>query len=117
MKHEELHIKKLVYLWVPYNLTEHQKEEHVRISKETIKFLKDRGHGIISKILIGDETYILFFDAPTYQESKVWVYEDDPTPTMVKRQHAMKKGIVCYFLQKHRTNQSYQAGKTEDSHS
>ncbi|GFX39639.1 uncharacterized protein TNCV_2103831 [Trichonephila clavipes] len=29
------------------------------------------------------------FDLPTRQGSKVWVFEDDPTPTMVKRQRAM----------------------------
>ncbi|GFT82228.1 uncharacterized protein TNCV_2272891 [Trichonephila clavipes] len=48
-------------------------------------------HIIISKIVTGDEMYIPFFDVPTCQESKVWVFEDDPTPTMVKRQRAIKK--------------------------
>ncbi|GFW50661.1 histone-lysine N-methyltransferase SETMAR [Trichonephila clavipes] len=32
--HEELHMKKVVCFWVPHNLTEHQKEERVRISKK-----------------------------------------------------------------------------------
>ena len=30
--------------------------------------------------------YIPFFDVPTRQEGKVWVFEDNTTPTMVKRQ-------------------------------
>ena len=34
---EELHIKKIVCHWFPHNLTEHQKEERVKISKETLK--------------------------------------------------------------------------------
>ncbi|GFV96487.1 histone-lysine N-methyltransferase SETMAR [Trichonephila clavipes] len=53
--------KKEVCRWVPHNLTEHQKEERVRISKETLKLLNDGGHHIISKILTGDETYVPFF--------------------------------------------------------
>ncbi|GFW47661.1 uncharacterized protein TNCV_2828531 [Trichonephila clavipes] len=78
--------KKVVWRWVPHNLTEHQKEEGVRISKESFKLLNDGGHHIISKTVMGDESYMPFFDVPTYQENKVWVFEDDPTPTMVKRQ-------------------------------
>ncbi|GFW60905.1 uncharacterized protein TNCV_4871161 [Trichonephila clavipes] len=38
-----------------------------------------------------DETYMPFYAVPTRQESKVWVFEDDPMPTMVKSQRAMKK--------------------------
>ncbi|CAH2005934.1 unnamed protein product [Acanthoscelides obtectus] len=30
----------------------------------------------------GDETYIPFYDVPRRQESRVWIHEDDPTPTM-----------------------------------
>ncbi|GFX93786.1 hypothetical protein TNCV_1589621 [Trichonephila clavipes] len=46
-----------------------------------------------------DETYMPFFDVPKRQESKVWVFEDDPTPTMVKSQRAMKKSNAGRFLQ------------------
>ncbi|GFT61906.1 uncharacterized protein TNCV_4497171 [Trichonephila clavipes] len=83
--YKELHMKKVVCRWVPHNLTKHQKEEHVRISKETLKLLYDGDHRIISKIVTGDKTYVLFFDILTRQESKVRVFKDDPTPTMVKR--------------------------------
>ena len=49
-------MKKTVCHWVPHNLTEHQKEERVRISNETLELLNDGGHRIISKIATGDET-------------------------------------------------------------
>ncbi|PRD31813.1 UNVERIFIED_CONTAM: Histone-lysine N-methyltransferase SETMAR [Trichonephila clavipes] len=41
---EELHIKKVACRWVPHNLTEHQKEERVRISKKSLKLLNEGGH-------------------------------------------------------------------------
>ncbi|XP_015920439.1 histone-lysine N-methyltransferase SETMAR-like [Parasteatoda tepidariorum] len=94
--HEELHKKKVVCRWVPHNLTEHQKEERVRITKGTLKLINDDGHRVISRIVTGEETYIPFFDIPTRQESKVWVFEDDPTRTM-----RTEKSDVCRVLQKY----------------
>ena len=49
-------MKTEVCRWVPHNLTERQKKERVRISKETLKLLNDGGHLTISKIITGDET-------------------------------------------------------------
>ena len=45
----------------------------------------------------------------------LWLFEDDTTPTMVKRQRALKKSDVCRFLQKYGIGQSHQVGRTEDS--
>ncbi|GFV91309.1 uncharacterized protein TNCV_898261 [Trichonephila clavipes] len=45
-----------------------------------------------------DETYMPFYDVPTRQKSKVWFFEDDPVPTMVKSQQAMKKVMYAVFF-------------------
>ena len=47
---------------------------------------------------MGDETYMTFFDVPTRQESKVWIFEDDTMPTMVKRQRSLKKVTYAVFF-------------------
>ncbi|GFX34306.1 uncharacterized protein TNCV_3226531 [Trichonephila clavipes] len=96
--HEELHMKKVVCHWVSPNLTEHQKENRVRISKGILKLLNDGGHRITSKVVTGDETYMPFFDVPTPQESKAWVFENYPTHTVVKRQRAMKRVVYAVFF-------------------
>lgn len=96
--HEELRMRKIVCRWVPHQLTEFQKSERVRISKETLNLLENGGHRIISKIVTGDETYIPFYDTLTRQESRVWVHEDDPTPTTPKKQRAMKKVMYAVFF-------------------
>ena len=62
--------------------------------------LNGGSHRIIFKIVTGDETYIPFFDVPTRQESKVWIFEDDTTPTMVKRQRALKKVMYAFFFRR-----------------
>ncbi|GFT04880.1 uncharacterized protein TNCV_4712541 [Trichonephila clavipes] len=93
--HEELHFKKV---WSVV-CRQHQKEERVRICKETLRMLNDGGHRIIPKIVTGDETYIpFFFDVPTRQERKIWVFKDDPTPTMVKRQRSTEKVMYAIFF-------------------
>ncbi|GFW91490.1 uncharacterized protein TNCV_3376541 [Trichonephila clavipes] len=61
----------------------HQKEERVRISKETLKLLNDGSHRLTSKIVADDEMYIPYFDVPTRQECKVWVFEDEGQKRMV----------------------------------
>ncbi|GFU75736.1 uncharacterized protein TNCV_1651961 [Trichonephila clavipes] len=38
------------------------------------------------------------YDVSTCQESKVWVFEDDPMPTMVKSQRAMKEVMYAVFF-------------------
>ncbi|GFT09176.1 hypothetical protein TNCV_4106071 [Trichonephila clavipes] len=58
-----------------------------------------------------------FFDVSTRQESKLWVFEDDPMPTMVKSHRTMKKVMYAVFLQKYGIDQIHQVGRTEDSNS
>ncbi|GFV36901.1 uncharacterized protein TNCV_4766991 [Trichonephila clavipes] len=53
--HEELHVKKVVSRWLLHNPTEHQKEENVRMSKETLTLLNYDGQCKISKIDTSDE--------------------------------------------------------------
>ena len=60
--------------------------------------LNEDGHRVISKIVMGDEMCIPFFHVPTRQESKVWVFEDESTPTIVKRQRSMKKVMYAVFF-------------------
>ena len=69
-----------------------------RICKETLKLLNDARNRLIPKFVIDDETYIPIFDVPTRQESKIWIFEDDTTPTMVKRQRVVKKVMYAVFF-------------------
>ncbi|GFV31534.1 hypothetical protein TNCV_3125731 [Trichonephila clavipes] len=73
-------MQKVVYRWVPHNLTKQQKEECVRISKETIRLLNDGGHRIISKIVMGEIPFLTFQHVK--KESMVF---DNPKTTMVER--------------------------------
>lgn len=67
---------------------EEQKVERVGISKQTLKLLNNSGYRIISKT-------VTLYDVLTRQESRLWVFEDDPTPTTTKK---TKRSYVCCFL-------------------
>lgn len=53
--HQELHMNKLVCLWVPYDLPELEKAKRVKICKVTQNLLIDDGQHLISKIITGEE--------------------------------------------------------------
>lgn len=53
------------------------------VKRETLEMLNNGGHRIISKI--DHETYILFYEVLTLQESDIKFHEDAPTPTMVRK--------------------------------
>ena len=59
--------------------------------------------------------FISLLDVPMRQESKVWVFGDNPTLTMVKRQKRMKKFMYVVFYRS--TGFGHQVGRTENSNS
>jgi hypothetical protein len=60
--------------------------------------LNDGGHRVISRIVTGDETYVHYYDAPTSQESKIWLAEDDEPPTVLKVQRTLGKVLYAVFF-------------------
>lgn len=50
-------MEKIICRLVLHNLIEHQKEDRIRINKETLKLLNDSECCIISKIITCDGTY------------------------------------------------------------
>lgn len=96
--HHHLGVRKVLCRWVPHWLTDDQKAERVRICRENLKMLNDGGHRIISKILTGDETYVHYYDAPTRQESKCWVYDDETPPAQLKQQRTLGKVLYAVFF-------------------
>ena len=45
-----------------------------------------------------DEALIPFHEIPAYPENKLWVFEDNRKPTMVKKLRTMKRGTDIVFF-------------------
>ena len=65
-----------------------QKTTRVKICQENLKILSNYGYRIISKIITSDETYVHYYDAPTNQESKIWLDELPPIQLKQKQTEA-----------------------------
>jgi histone-lysine N-methyltransferase SETMAR len=96
--HQRLGLRKVLSRYVPHLLSNEQKAERVQICRQNLKMLKDGGHRVISRIVTGDETYVHYFDAPTSQESKIWIAEDDELPTVLKVQKTLGKVLYAVFF-------------------
>ena len=54
----------------------------------------------INRIVTGDETYVHYYEAPTHRESKIWVFEDEDPPQVVKRDRTVGKVLYAIFFRR-----------------
>lgn len=96
--HESLKMRKVLSKWVPHSLTQEQKSQRVLICKQNLKLLNNGGHRLFSKIVTGDETYVHYYDPLSPKESRIWVAEDEPIPTLVRQRRAYGKILYAIFF-------------------
>lgn len=93
---DKLNATKKISWFVPHFLTDEQKKIRVDICHENLRLCRNRAN--ISRILTGDETYVYFYDAPTRSESRIWVFDDEPSPQVVKRDRTVGKVLYAVFF-------------------
>lgn len=97
---DRLHARKLVSRWIPHLLTPDQKEARVKWCQEMLKKF-DRGRSKrTDDIVTGDETWIYCYEPESKQQSRVWVFDDEPRPTKLKRSRCVAKQMVAVFVRK-----------------
>lgn len=96
--HEDLKVKKLCCLWVPHSLDDSQRKVRVEWCKKMLKKYDSGRSKDVNSIVTGDETWLYYFDVPSKSRSKIWVFEDEPTPTQVKQQKSIKKRMIAVFF-------------------
>lgn len=96
--HEHLAVRKLCSRWIPHNLTIPQKKARVDWCKQMLKKFHKGTSKDVYKIVTGDESWIYAYDPETKQQSTVWVFQDEPSPTKVVRSRSTSKQMVaCFF--------------------
>lgn len=95
---DKLGVQKKMCCFVPHKLTAEQKKMRVDICRENLKMWKNYGMRRINRIITGDETYVHFYDALTRFESKIWVFEDEDPPQVVKRSRTVGKVLYAVFF-------------------
>ena len=77
-------------------MIQHQKVKNITIWKETVKLVNNGRHRLISRTIIGDKTYIPFFNVPTRPEKNsigLWRW-----PQTNNGERAMSSEKVIYVI-------------------
>ena len=80
---EPLTVKKICSLWISHNFSIVQKQDCVDWSKEMLEKYDRGASKYVYDIVIGDESWIYVYEPESKQQSTVWVFQVDPTPTKV----------------------------------
>lgn len=95
---KELNLRKVCARWVPRLLTQDQKKERVSLAKETLKKFKKLDSKKISELIMGDKTWIYYFEPQRRINKKQWLRKDQARPTIVKRTKNAKKVMYTVFF-------------------
>lgn len=70
--HNHLKMRKLLSQWVPYQLTDVQRTERVRISRLHLERARREGDAFFRRIVAGDETWVYSFEPDLKQQTSLW---------------------------------------------
>lgn len=96
--HEHLKVRKVCSRWIPHLLTVLQKEVRVKWCRDMLKRYHSGNSTAVYNIVTGDETWIYSYEPETKQQSTVWVFEDESSPTKVVRSRSVSKKMIAAFF-------------------
>ena len=96
--HDHLGLQKKFCKFVPHFLTEDQKRARVKTCTENLNMWRNDGRTLINKIISEDETYVHYYEPKSRTESKIWVFEDESPPHVVKKTKLSAKFFTPYSL-------------------
>jgi len=83
--HENLNRKKILSIWVPYQLTDDHKRQRIESSRNFLQLVQQYGKEYLMKRWITvDETWISFSPTLWRSDLRVWASGDDPRPRAVQ---------------------------------
>jgi histone-lysine N-methyltransferase SETMAR len=83
--------------FVPRLLTPEQKEHHVAICQELCQRAVD-DPSFMSRVIIGDESWVYGYDPETKQQSSQWKSPGFPRPKKARQSHSLTKSMLIEFF-------------------
>ena len=96
--HKNVHLRKVCELFVPHELTDEQKASDLEWCKRMLLKFKSEGSSQTFLVVTRDETWLYYYDVPTEFQSRVWMFEEDDYPTMLKQSRSIKKRRLVDFF-------------------
>lgn len=95
--HDHLKLKKVTSRWVPYDLTEENRQERVRICQENLAKFKD-GRWRLCDVVTGDESWFYHRQIGRKQSNASWVKEGESPRTVVRQNRFEPKTMFSIFF-------------------
>ena len=93
-----LDLRKVCGRWVPHFLTEEQKTQRLKCTRELLKTYKGCNSRVISSLLTGAETWVHMFEPQRRADNKQWKRKDRKRPCVAKRTISSKKMLYAIFF-------------------
>ena len=93
----DLCMKKVAARWVPKLLTEEQKKERVRLSRQNLRVYNANEEDFLARFVTMVETWVHYFDPETRQQSMEWKHPGSPTPKKARRSTSAGKVMASVF--------------------
>ena len=93
-----LGLRKICARWVPHLLTDEQKQERLKCSKNLLKQFRNCDNRKFSDMLTGDETWVYMFEPQRRADNKQWRSKTQKRPVVCKRQKSAKKVLYTIFF-------------------
>ena len=87
---EELHMVKIYFKWIPYNLTDKIRAKRIEIATQLLNFLSSASEQTLNRIMTQDEIW-LYLNNP---RRSMWTVPDKEAPVNVKQNIGAKKYMI-----------------------
>ena len=95
---KELNLQKISARWVPYLLTDKQKEKRVKLFKNLLKKFKKCDKRKLCNLLTSDETWAYYFEPQRkVDNNRMWLKKGSRRPIMAKRSQSAKNLYNVFF--------------------
>lgn len=95
---ERLGLPKICACWVPYLLTDEQKQSRVRLASQVVeKYDKCDPHRL-EQIVTGDETLIYHFQPDSKAKNKVWASSEGDRPVVARHWETSNRILYAIFF-------------------
>jgi hypothetical protein len=93
--HEDLQVRSVLAKWIPYKLSDVQKEVRVACAADMLSFYHQNRASFSRRLITIDEKWVYYRATGTKDSNRCWLGEDDPKPQVPRRiQHEKKSMII-----------------------
>jgi len=95
--HNRLGFHKVCARWVPKELTEEQKNNHVAICQCLLDRYANEGEAFLTRLVTGDETWVHHFAPESKRQSMEWKHPGSPVTKKFESQPSARKVMLTVF--------------------